>query len=256
MRLSNGDVLLAWPLELHVLTAGYYYSDGRLHRAIDLRTNQTGNTRKPVYAAEAGTVDQTQTWDGHTTKGMQSYGTMVRIRHADYAGSTLQTRYAHLSEFVVKNGQKVTEGQLIGYTGETGNISGAHLHFEVIWAGVRRNPLVWLDDDFTKSSDSVYTYRAGESAVKRPDKTTASTMQLIYLYDVENDKMMQVFNLCKSLGLDKMGRYDADYTDRNETAQNGVIGAVSNGDAMLIYHLCQSLGLVDGKRYISAYVSQ
>lgn len=256
MRLSNGDVLLAWPLELHVLTAGYYYSDGSLHRAIDLRTDQNGNTRKPVYAAESGTVDQTQDWDGHTTTGMQSYGTMVRIRHADYAGSTLQTRYAHLDKYVVKNGEKVTEGQLIGYTGETGNISGAHLHFEVIWGGVRRNPLVWLDDDFTTASESVYTYLPGQSAVKRPDTTTTGVLQMIYLYDVENDKMMQVFNLSKSLGLVDMGLYDSDYTDRNETAQNGVIGAVSNGDAMLIYDLCKSLGLVDGKRYISAYVSQ
>lgn len=256
MRLSNGDVLLAWPLELHVLTAGYYYSDGSLHRAIDLRTNQNGNTRKPVYAAEAGTVDQTQTWDGHTRTGMQSYGTMVRIRHADYAGSTLQTRYAHLSEYVVKNGQKVTEGQLIGYTGETGYINGAHLHFEVIWAGVRRNPLVWLDDDFTKSSESVYTYRAGESAVKRPDKTTTGVLQLIHIYDAANEDAYVIYRLCEILGLTKQNLYDSDYTDRTETTQNLVIGPVSNGDAQAIFDLAQARGLNDGKRYISAFVSQ
>lgn len=90
MRLENGEVLLLWPLALHVLTAGYYYNSGGLHQAIDLRTNQDGSIVKPVYAAESGTVDQVQAWDGHTRTGMQSYGNMVRIRHADYNGKTLQ----------------------------------------------------------------------------------------------------------------------------------------------------------------------
>ena len=37
MRLNNGEVLLHWPLAAHTITAGWYYSDGKLHRAIDLR---------------------------------------------------------------------------------------------------------------------------------------------------------------------------------------------------------------------------
>ena len=154
MRLENGEVLLLWPLALHVLTAGYYYNSGGLHQAIDLRTNQDGSIVKPVYAAESGTVDQVQTWDGHTKTGMQSYGNMVRIKHADYSGKTLQTRYAHLSSCCVAQGERIEEGQLIGYTGQTGNVYGAHLHFEVIWDGVRRNPLVWLDEDFTLATGS------------------------------------------------------------------------------------------------------
>lgn len=173
MRLNNGDVVLCWPLALHVLTAGYFYSDGSRHEAIDLRTNQGGSVVKPVYAAEDGTVEETQTWDGHTKTGMQSYGTMIRIRHGDYRGVTLQTRYAHLSRLCVSKGQTVKEGQLIGYTGETGNISGAHLHFEVILAGTRRNPLVWLDDDFTTANDGVYTYRPGEHAAVMPAEPEA-----------------------------------------------------------------------------------
>ena len=83
---------------------------------------------RPVYAAEDGTVDQTQDWDGHTRTGMQSYGNMVRIRHAPYKGGVLQTRYAHLSNYCVKYGQRVKEGEIIGYSGVTGNVFGAHLH--------------------------------------------------------------------------------------------------------------------------------
>lgn len=167
MRLSNGEVLLHWPLDLHVLTQGWYYNDGSLHQATDWRTQNGTDYKRPVYAAEDGTVDQVQDWDGHTKTGMQSYGNMVRIRHAPYKGGVLQTRYAHLSSYCVKVGQKVKEGELIGYSGVTGNVFGAHLHFEVILNGKRTNPLVWLDSDFTTASGKVFTYRAGEHAVEK-----------------------------------------------------------------------------------------
>lgn len=167
MRLSNGEVLLHWPLDLHVLTQGWYYNDGSLHQAIDMRTQNGTDYKRPVYAAEDGIVDQVQDWDGHTRTGMQSYGNMVRIKHDPYKGKTLQTRYAHLSSYCVKVGQKVKEGELIGYSGVTGNVFGAHLHFEVILNGKRTNPLVWLDSDFTTASRKVFTYRAGEHAVEK-----------------------------------------------------------------------------------------
>ena len=73
------NVLLAWPLAQHVVTAGYFYNDGSPHNAIDLRAA----TGTPVYCAEDGTVDWVQNWDGRTTTGTQSYGNAVRIRHAD-----------------------------------------------------------------------------------------------------------------------------------------------------------------------------
>ena len=172
MRLSNGEVLLAWPLAQHIVTQGWFYNDGSMHRAIDLRT-QIGNTStQPVYAAEDGTVDQVQDWDGHTKTGMQSYGNMVRLKHAPYEGKPLQTRYAHLSRYCVKLGQQVKEGDLIGYSGTTGNVFGAHLHFEVILNGMRTNPLVWLDSDFTTANGRVFTYRAGEHAVEKPADAT------------------------------------------------------------------------------------
>ena len=60
MRLSNGDVLLAWPLAQHIITAGWTYNDGSAHNAIDLRAA----VGTPVYAAEDGTVNLVQYWDG------------------------------------------------------------------------------------------------------------------------------------------------------------------------------------------------
>lgn len=165
MRLSNGEVLFAWPLAEHTITAGWYYSDGRSHPATDLRAA----VGTPVYAAEDGTVDWVQAWDGHSTRGDQSYGNLVRIRHADYKGGKLQTLYAHLKESKVKYGQAVKEGELIGYSGSTGNVTGPHLHFEVRLSGTRCNPLNWLDDDFSVARSTV---RLGSyTSVKRPTDT-------------------------------------------------------------------------------------
>ena len=162
MRLSNGEVLFTWPLATHTITAGWYYSDGKLHRAIDLRAA----VGTPVYAAEDGTVDWVQTWDGRSISGNQSYGNLVRIRHADYNGGKLQTLYAHLKESKVKYGQTVKEGELIGYSGNTGNSTGPHLHFDVRLDGARCNPLNWLDDDFSVARSTV---RLGSyTSVKRP----------------------------------------------------------------------------------------
>lgn len=211
-------MLLQWPLALHVLTAGYYYSDGSLHQAIDLRTNQDGSIVKPVYAAENGVVQETQVWDGHTRTGMQSYGTMIRIRHEDYREVSLQTRYAHLSRVCVSKGDSVKEGQLIGYTGDTGNVSGAHLHFEVILGGTRRNPLVWLDDDFTKANDQVYTYQPGEHAVERPpqeEKTETGRLQIITIGPVTQGDADAILALCRTRNLDKLGLYRSQWAEED-----------------------------------------
>lgn len=174
MRLSNGEVLFTWPLSAHTITAGWYYSDGKLHRAIDLRAA----VGTPVYAAEDGTVDWVQAWNGHSTSGDQSYGNLVRIRHADYNGGKLQTLYAHLQRVTVKNGQAVREGEVIGYSGNTGNSTGPHLHFEVRLAGTRYNPLNWLDSDFEVASDSV---RLGNfTSVVRPAEDSRE-----YVYGID-----------------------------------------------------------------------
>lgn len=222
MRLSNGEVLLRWPLAQHIITQGWYYNDGSLHQAIDLRT-QIGNTStQPVYAAEDGTVDQTQDWDGHTRTGMQSYGNMVRIRHADYKSKTLQTRYAHLSSYCVKYGQRVKEGEIIGYSGVTGNVFGAHLHFEVLLNGKRTNPLVWLDSDFATASSKVFTYRPGEHAVQRPEQAASGAqttqngtekLQVITIGPVSQGDADAIYLLCKERGLTDAGLYKSEWAE-------------------------------------------
>lgn len=253
MRLSNGEVLLAWPLDIHVLTQGWYYNDGSLHQAVDLRTQIDNMYIRPVYAAEDGTVDQTQDWDGHTRTGMQSYGNMVRIKHANYKNKTLQTRYAHLSSYCVKYGQRVKEGEIIGYSGVTGNVYGAHLHFEVLLGGKRTNPLTWLDDAYIVASSNVYTYGPGEHAVERPADAPAAVngLQIIKATGLTNAQAWEVYMLATKLDLLTMQLYVAKFTDANNTTQDVEVGPVTQGDAKQVLALLDKLG-VQGKATVEA----
>jgi murein DD-endopeptidase MepM/ murein hydrolase activator NlpD len=108
----NGYV---WPAQ-GVLTSGYGWRWGRMHRGIDI----AGPVGTPIVAAASGVVVQA----GWNSGG---YGNLVDIRHAD--GS--MTRYAHNSRLLVSNGQQVRQGQQIAEMGSTGYSTGPHLHFEV-----------------------------------------------------------------------------------------------------------------------------
>ena len=70
----------------------------------------------------------------------ESYGYNVLINHGDL----VETRYAHMSEFNVEKGQKVSRGQVIGLSGNTGDSTGPHLHFEVIINGKKVNPVNYV----------------------------------------------------------------------------------------------------------------
>ena len=196
MRLSNGEVLFSWPLSAHTITAGWFYSDGTLHRAIDLRAA----VGTPVYAAEDGTVDWVQAWDGHSTRGNQSYGNLVRIRHNDYKGGKLQTLYTHLKERKVKYGQTVKEGELIGYSGSTGNSKGPHLHFEVRLNGIRYNPLNWVDSDFTVKDAVTGAHLGTYTSVKRPTDTVKIGSQFV-IGPVSSGDAEKIRALCRELDL-------------------------------------------------------
>lgn len=242
MRLSNGEVLLAWPLAQHIVTQGWFYNDGSMHRAIDLRTRIGNTSTQPVYAAENGTVDQVQDWDGHTKTGMQSYGNMVRIKHAPYKGKPLQTRYAHLSSYCVKLGQQVKEGDLIGYSGTTGNVFGAHLHFEVILNGSRTNPLVWLDNDFTTASGQVFTYRTGEHAVEKPANVTQPSGEEV-LIDVSYHQGAIDWAKVPYRALVRIGYrgYGTGKLMKDEQYDANLAGAKANGKLLGFYFFSQAI---------------
>lgn len=146
MILSNNERLLFWPIKGNiVINQAWVYSDGTNHNGIDIKCNKL-----PLFPCEPGVVSRVQYWDGKTisVKSMQSYGNMVEVTHKDYNGKTLVTRYAHLSSIIVKLGDEVNYGKQIGITGATGNVTGPHLHLEVILNGRRTNPMLWLGPDY------------------------------------------------------------------------------------------------------------
>ena len=244
MRLSNGEVLLSWPLDEHIITAGWTYNDGSAHSAIDLRAA----VGKPVYAAEDGTVNWVQHWDGHTKTGNQSYGNLIRVRHADYNSRALETYYAHLSRICVRSGETVSEGQLIGYSGDTGNCYGAHLHFEVRVARVRYNPLNWLDDDFACANATVATHLGKYTSVVRPKEPEkpAAQLQLITIGPITAQAAMTVWAKASELQLP----YKSEWTDDAQTMQRMTIGPASNGDAMSLWTLASVLGAPYSAEYV------
>jgi murein DD-endopeptidase MepM/ murein hydrolase activator NlpD len=86
----------------------------------------------PVRATADGTVT--------FARSMGGYGLLVILYHT---GET-ETRYAHLSRILVEQGAKVEQGQLIGYSGATGNATGPHLHYEVRLSGIPVEPRTFL----------------------------------------------------------------------------------------------------------------
>jgi murein DD-endopeptidase MepM/ murein hydrolase activator NlpD len=120
----TGSGRFAWPTQ--GLLSQQYWSG---HLGIDI-ANQRG---VPIRAADAGYVVMA----GRDTWG---YGNQVLIDH----GNGYVSRYAHLTTILVKAGDSVEKNQKIGTMGSTGRSTGPHLHFEIIYQGVRRNPQGFL----------------------------------------------------------------------------------------------------------------
>ncbi|HEY4788810.1 MAG TPA: M23 family metallopeptidase [Bacteroidales bacterium] len=92
-----------------------------------------------VYATGDGIVEKTE------SSQYSGYGNCIVIDH----GFGYKTRYAHLSRFNVKVGQKVKRGSLIGFVGNTGFSTGPHLHYEVEKNGEKVNPVNFFYNDLT-----------------------------------------------------------------------------------------------------------
>jgi len=127
------------PVKSADFTSGYgvrsdpFRGRAAMHAGIDL----AGPTGTPIYATADGRVT-----DASYNRG--GYGNLIKLDH----GRGIETRYGHLSSIAVKDGQRVTRGQLIGRMGSTGRSTGSHLHYEVRIDGRAVNPI-----PFMKSTD-------------------------------------------------------------------------------------------------------
>lgn len=121
-----GNGYFIWPT-VATYISGYGY--GAIHRAIDIG----GTTGNAIYAADAGVV----VYSGWSNYG---YGNLIVVDH----GNGWQTAYAHLSSMAVGCGAGVFQGTVIGGMGSTGNSTGPHLHFEMVYNGTKPNPLDYV----------------------------------------------------------------------------------------------------------------
>ena len=106
----------------------------KFHSGIDFSADEGVS----VYASGDGKVVEVET----TRWG---YGKMITIDH----GYGYKTRYAHLKNFAVRKGQKVSRGQVIGRVGKTGKSTGSHLHYEVLKNDVQIDPMHFFYNDLT-----------------------------------------------------------------------------------------------------------
>lgn len=134
---ANKDTLLAlpsiWPVEGFVSSsfgnrASPFGGKGAFHKGLDIN-NRAGT---PIIATARGTVTMAG-FDG-------AYGISVEIDH----GGGIVTKYAHMQRTVLKQGQWVKRGELVGYVGMTGRTTGPHLHYEVRLSGVPVNPMRYI----------------------------------------------------------------------------------------------------------------
>lgn len=141
------------PASLAAMSSGFGYrhdpftGDSAMHSGLDFR----GPIGAPIYAAAKGTVSFVGQKSG--------YGNVVEVSH----GNGLVTRYAHMSRFAAKPGQKVGAGAVIGAIGNTGRSTGPHLHFEVRHHDRALNPRLFLE----RAPDVLEEIRRPAVSVKR-----------------------------------------------------------------------------------------
>lgn len=110
------------------------YKVKKMHTGIDF----AAPIGTPIYATADGVVQE-------VTIKFSGYGKMITVDH----GFGYQSRYAHMHEFSVRQGQKVKRGDLIGYVGNTGLSTAPHLHYEVLLNGVLINPVHYFYNDLS-----------------------------------------------------------------------------------------------------------
>ena len=110
------------------------YKVKKMHPGIDF----AAPIGTPIYATADGVIQE-------TSVRFSGYGKMIMIDH----GFGYQTRYAHMHDFAIRQGQKVKRGDLIGYVGNTGLSTSSHLHYEVLLNGVLINPVHYFYNDLS-----------------------------------------------------------------------------------------------------------
>lgn len=120
--------------------SGFGYRTHPIYKIVKMHTGMDFNAAvgTPIYATGDGVVERA---DAEAS----GYGNHVVINH----GFGYETLYAHMSQILVKAGQEIKRGEIIGKVGSTGTSSGPHCHYEVIRNGDKVNPVSYYFLDLT-----------------------------------------------------------------------------------------------------------
>lgn len=125
-----GKIISGFGMRMHPI-----HKFRKMHTGLDMQAS----TGTPVHASGDGIVKLSGTSRG-------GYGKQVEIDHGGYG---YITKYAHLSKILVKKGQKIKRGDVIGYSGNTGLSKGPHLHYEIIKGTKKIDPIDYFYGDQT-----------------------------------------------------------------------------------------------------------
>ena len=126
--IKQGSGQLIWPVNGPVTGVFGEVRPGHMHAGIDIAVPEG----TPIRAADSGRVALMGYVGG--------YGNYTCVQHT----ASMSTCYGHQSSFATSNGASVSQGQVIGYSGNTGNSTGPHLHFEVRINGSPVDPMGYL----------------------------------------------------------------------------------------------------------------
>lgn len=138
-KLAHIPSVLPIDISDYTVSSGYgyrrdpVYGSTKFHEGLDF----AADIGTPVFATADGRVELAERKGG--------YGNCIDITH----GYNYLTRYAHLSEILVKEGQEVRRGEIIGRVGSTGKSTGPHLHYEVRFKDEPQNPVNYYFMDLT-----------------------------------------------------------------------------------------------------------
>ena len=147
MAKKKSDMLASIPAiqpiankELKRIASGFgrridpFYKKTKFHYGVDFSAPKG----TPIYATGDGKIRKTK-------KSRRGFGNTVIIDH----GYGYESLYAHMQKFIVKKGQKIKRGDLIGYVGNSGKSTAPHLHYEVHKDGKKINPAYYFHNDLS-----------------------------------------------------------------------------------------------------------
>ncbi len=167
---SLKQLLMKTPIDGARISSGYgmrkhpILGYSKMHKGMDF----AAPSGTPIYAAGDGVVEKASRYG--------SYGNYIRLRH----NGTYKTAYAHMRGFArgIKGGQRVKQGQVIGYVGTTGRSTGPHLHYEIHRDGQTINPnSIKAANSETLSGSTLQAFKSQISVVKQQYSSIAQDFE-------------------------------------------------------------------------------